>query len=316
MANASKNAPRMDPHRPGAIVPAEYDFVFSYNCATSQDGWPIPSHGINCELDRRREEKDADGKTIRIVNGEHSKDGRCCIIGLRRIARAKFGGRGSTGQCSICGTHFVYGDVWEHLPSGELLHVGHQCADKYNMLADRSEWELANGRHRHAAAVEVEKALRAEERAAFLEAHPGLEQDLELDHPLLKDLAFRLRQERFLSEKQVALARKLAAEVRDPSLREKLVEAPEGRQDLVGTIVSVKEVMGFDGMTTKITVKVETDDGVWLAWGTCPAAILRTDKDLRGATVQIRATLKRGRDPHFALMSRPSGSLVKKEVAA
>lgn len=313
-----KRVKRTDPHRPGAIVPAEYRYVFSYNLSTMMDGWPIPSHRVNCELDRRVEERDAEGKLVRVVNGKHDEHAECCIVALRQHKGAKFGGPNEgSGKCSICGTHFVYGDVWFHEPTGEYVHVGHQCAEKYEMIADRSEWERAHGRHREAAAVAILKRQKEEDRQEFLAAHPGLEEDLKLDHDFLREFDAQLRREGSLTDRQVAFAQKLAAEIRDPSLREKFVPAPVGRQTFQGTVVSVKEKESISfGVTYKLTVKIQTEEGAWLAWGTCPASILdvawkkRGLESLRGAKVEVRATLKQGRDAHFAMMSRPTGQVL------
>jgi hypothetical protein len=301
----------MDCHRPGAVIPADYEYVFSYNLATRMDGWPLPALGVNCEIDRRRTEKDADGN-VRVVNGQHNADGRCCILGLRQVAGATFAAPyGTTGKCSICGTRFIYGDVWCHNVTGEYLHVGHQCADKYSLMADRSAWELANGRARAALAVEIEKAQRAEERAAFFADHPGLENALKGDHRILRDMAARFEARRYLSPKQVAFALKLADEAGNPREDEQHVAAPTGRVTFRGTVVSLKARDTQYGLQHKMTVKVQTSGGSWLAWGTCPAALLRELPDNpRGTEVEITATLKQGRDPHFALMSRPSGSIV------
>lgn len=303
---------RQDPHRPGAVIPADYEYVFSYNLTTSMGGWPIPSFGVNCELDRRRWEKDENGKE-RCINGKHAPDGRCCVVGLRQVARAKFAAPyGGTGQCSICGTRFIYGDVWRHTETGEYLHVGHVCADKYSMMCDRSAWEKEMGRLRAAAAVEIEKAQKREAREEFLADHPGLEEALELDHDILRDMAERFDRSAFLTEKQVAFALRLADEVRNPKPEETYVDAPTGRVEFVGEVVSVKAKDGYYGIQHKLTVKVTTSKGVWLAWGTCPAALLdKLPENPRGTLVEMRATLKQGRDPHFALMSRPSGDLAQ-----
>jgi hypothetical protein len=303
---------RIDCHRPGAVIPADYGYVFSYNLATRMDGWPLPSLGVNCELDRRRTEKDADGN-VRVINGEHNADGQCCIIGLRQVAHATFAAPyGTTGKCSICGTRFIYGDVWRHTGTGEYLHVGHQCADKYALMADRSAWELANGRARAALAVEIEKAQRAEERKAFFADNPGLEEALKGDHHILRDMAQRFEARRYLSPKQVEFALKLADEARNPREDERHVDAPTGRLTFRGTVVSLKARRNKYGIQHKLTVKVHASAGSWLAWGACPAALLRELSDNpRGTEVEITATLKQGRDPHFALMSRPSGCIAQ-----
>ena len=299
---------RTDAHRKGAIVPAEYEYVFSYNLSTTELGWPVPSCGVNCELDGRREVREA-GQPRRFVNGEHRPDGRCCIIGLRNVARVPFAVHGGTGRCTTCGARFIYGDVWMHVPTGEYIHLGHDCADKYGLLADRSSHELALGRVRAAAAVVAQRAVNEERRDATVLKHPGLAAAFALAdrHPILADLAAKaLRFE--LSEKQVALALKLADEVMHPKPVEALVAAPVegGRQVIEGEVISLKTYESDFGTSLKMTLKVTTPAGAWLAWGTCPAALACG----RGSRVRLVATLKAGREPHFALFSRPAKAVV------
>ena len=301
---------RDDPHRPGAIVPADYAYVFSYNLPTTLDGWPLPALGINCEIDRRK--YDEKGRVV--SNGEHAPDGRCCVVGLR-ASGARFAATGGTGKCSICGALFVYGDVWQHVPSGEYVHLGHTCADKYEMLADRSAWEIENGRARDAAAAKIARRVREEARAAFLAENPGLDADLALDHRILADLDAKLRRWGSLTEPQVALARKIAFEVRNPRPAEVMVEAPEGSAILVrGKVVSVKTVESAYGETLKFAVKVSTPAGVWIAWSTVPAGLPWVE--LRDREVEFVANLVRGREAHFAIAKRPRKARLLDEPAA
>jgi hypothetical protein len=85
-------------------------------------------------------------------------------------------------------------------------------------------------------------------------------------------------------------------------------------------VVSTKSQDGFHGTVEyKMTVKVETADGVWFAWGTIPNKLLESVDvgsegriyTLRGMKVELTATLVAGRDPHFAFMKRPVGKTVK-----
>ncbi len=297
---------RTDPHRPGAIVPAHYRYVFSYNCATTDGGWPIPSCGINCELDRRV--TNADGS---VTNGAHDADGECCQIGLLQSGKTVKTG---PGKCSVCGAHFVYGDVWEHEPTGEYIHLGHDCAAKYSMLADRSAWELADARARHNAAVQGLRAAKALRVAEFLDAHPGLSQAFEVEHEIIGDIKAKLREYGSISPKQIALVMRLADETRNPRAPEATVPAPIGKQSFRGTVVSTKAYDSDYGTQIKMTVKVTTPQGVWLAWGTAPAACLADSCNhggLKGCEVEIKTTLKAGRDAHFAIMGRPRGKVLK-----
>ena len=221
------------------------------------------------------------------------------------------------GKCSVCGAHFNYGDLWLHEPSGELITVGHDCADKYSLLADRSAFELEVGNAKAARAAELLKVKKAEERAAFFAQHPGLESALECSHNIVQNIKSAFERWGNLSPRQIELVLKLAAEAaasKPVVVPEARVAAPEGRTEFTGLVVSAKDVDSQFGLQTKVTILVETPEGSWLAWGTCPAAILsETGRNggPRGKRVAITATLKRGRDAHFALMSRPAGRLVE-----
>lgn len=288
------NNARTDSHRPGVIVPEHYRFVLAYSRRATVDSQTVPPFGINCEAERR----------------EHRADGKCCATALRTIARVRFADHGGLGVCTICGTEFAHGEVWVHEASGEHIHVGHTCADKYGMLAERGEHDAAY------AAVRL-AALADAERAEFLAEHPGLAAALATDHPLTRDLAASFRAFRSLSAPQVALAFKLAADAASPKA-EAHVAAPEGKVTVRGEVVSVKTAPGFrpGEVETKITVKVTTAAGTWLAWGTLPAGLAAHKATLRGCEVEFTATLTRGRDAHFAIFKRPMKASVVARPAA
>jgi len=304
---------RTDAHRPGAIIPAHYSPVLCYSTAGA-DG--TPAIGLDCRRDRAEYTVDRDGRPVLVREGECPGGGRCCLKALRETAKLE--GRdvfGQTGKCGVCGAWFLYGEVWQHDPSGAFVHLGHNCSEKYELLMDRSAWELAFDRAKRATAIQIERAQKAEARAAFLAKHEGLEDALKADHRIIADIARRFVQYAELSEKQVALVMKLAAEVNAPKTEkpaEVNVPAPTGKVTFTGEVVSVKSVESDYGITTKITVKVTTEAGVWLAWGTAPSSLLRaeTEAPLRGRKVEITATLEPGREPHFVFMKRPRGKIV------
>lgn len=302
---------RTDCHRTGAIIPEDYTYVFSYALSTTCDGWPVPSFRVNCELDGRTYTKDDAGKTT-VTNGQHAADGRCCIVGMLHIAKARFAEHGGTGKCSVCGAAFGSGDVWQHIATGEHIHLGHSCAEKYDMLCDRTDFECAiDGLKRETAAVRL-RDMAARDRAEFLAAHDGLAADLAMVHPIIADIGARFAEYGDLSLHQIALVRKIAAEIRNPALAEAHVPAPEGRVTVTGTVVSVKPRNDYDP-ALRMTVKVTTPAGSWLAWGSVPAGL----RVARGATVEFVATLTRGRDAHFAIYKRPAKAhLVVEQVTA
>lgn len=277
---------RTDIHRVGAIVPADYHFVLFYALATTDNGWPVPSFNIDL------------------------------VVKLRQTV--KFAAHGSTGKCTVCGAHFIEGAIWRHEPTGEHIHIGHQCADKYDLRVDWSPLELARERQRiqaqREATAERNRTYEARQRARaeeYLESKPALRAALALDHPIVKDIAERFYQYASLSPKQEALVLKIHQDILNPAPAEVKVAAPTGRITFRGTIVSAKTREGFrGGVEFKITVKVKTaEGGVWLAWGTCPSDIW--DENLKGVEVEIKATLQPGNEPHFVFFKRPKVKLLK-----
>ncbi len=301
---------RTDPHRPGAIIPADYDDWNSYSLASG----PVPPIGVDCA--QPYVSYDAQGRAGQLITPTCPDTGRCCVASSERAVRAAgLAVFGAAGKCGVCGAHFVYGSMFKH-SSGDLVHMGHDCADKYGAMYDSSAWEIENGRTRAALAKVIARTQNDKERQAFLDANPGLEADLAVEHRIITDIAAKFTTYRSLSEKQVALVRKLADEVRNPKpvVEELHAAAPTGKGiEFEGEIVGAKVHEGEYGTTWKMTVKVTTDAGTWLAWGTVPeylATAARPTGDLRaaliGRRVSVKATLEAGRDSHFVFMKRPS----------
>lgn len=299
---------RTDNHRVSQIVPADYDYVLSYALPSSLDGWPVPA-----------------------VNVDQ-------VVSLR-ASGARFAEHGGLGSCTVCGTGHTYGDLWRHARTGEYIFVGHICADKYGLIADRQGWERELEGVRMRSAREHEVAMKQERFDHFAAQHDGLAADLQVDHYIIADIAGKLREYGSISDKQIALVRKLAEEKRNPAAEEATVPAPveEGRQTVTGRIVSVKTRTDDWGTSVKMTVKVATDDGVWLTWGTLPTSLAEElqhkqiadrkayrealehddtlpsvlkDATLKGSLVRFDAKLKVGRDAHFTMFSRPTKASV------
>lgn len=273
---------RTDCHRPGAIVPNDYEYVMSYLTPGSE---PFDQYGM------------ADARQL------------CESIGWGKGSAKMWG---HMGKCGVCGAIFRAGDIWQHTPTGDLLHVGHDCAEKYELLANNPAFDAAVASIEQRRQALKEAGRRERVMRAFLDATPGLEAALALreQHHILADMKSKLRQYGGLSEKQVAFALKLAAEIVDkrdnPQPAEKLVPAPisEKRQTIRGKVVSKKSYDTVYGVTTKITVKVETPEGNWLCWGT--VVEVGGNYAQRGDTIEFDAKLSAGREPHFALFKRPT----------
>lgn len=290
-------------HGKGSIVPSDYEHVLFYNLATNWEGWFIPSFRVNCGAEVVWND---DGT---FTQRKHSPSGDCCIVGLHE-AGAKFAERGTTGKCTVCGSRFVYGEVWRHKPTGELIHIGHICSKKYGLLADYDEFELEYEKYRRRTAVELEKRRNREQQAEFLAQHDGLAEAFKTEHPIVQNIYSQFLRRCSISEKQVGLVFKLQREANSPKEEEKYVDAPEGRKTFEGIVVGRKTVEGHFGTKDKMTVKIEEEQGIWLAYGTVPQSMYGEEGGIRGRKVRITGTLSRGRDRHFAFFKRPKGEVL------
>jgi hypothetical protein len=113
--------------------------------------------------------------------------------------------------------------------------------------------------------------------------------------------------------------RAMGFEARKAAEAAEKVAAPLGKVEFEGEIIKTSVVtqrFGYNETSVdKMTVKVTTDTGVWLAWGTIPANMMASTmndlgqyipEDLVGRKVKIKATLEAGKDAHFVFMKRPS----------
>lgn len=295
-------ATRTDIHRSGAIVPADYSPVLFYSLPSSYEGMAIGACGVNCEAEVSFD------RNNKAITHSHRADMTCCVVALRQSGKV-FAEHGGTGKCTACGARYTHGEVWRHDATGEHIHVGHICADKYGLLADYSAHELRLERLRHATARMIAAQRKADLRASFLAERPGLSEALTCSHSIVRDIVGRFEQYGSMSDKQVALVMKLAREAAQPKQVETHVSAPTGRTSFRGEVVSVKGVDGAYGFSLKMTVKVQTDSGSWLAWLTVPSSIDQRECK-RGSILDITATLTTGRDAHFAFGKRPIASCV------
>lgn len=287
------NTNRTDCHRVSAIVPADYVQVLDYSLA----GMDEPAWRVDCAMTGR-----AHGK------------GPCCWAKLRADEVVRWAEHGGLGKCGVCGANFRHGTVLRHEPTGEHLHIGHDCARKWEVSLDLSAFELERKRRDRARMVEVTRTRKAAERAAFLSRHEGLEADLETDHQIVRDIKAKFVQWCDLSDKQVALVRKIAAETRNPPqarIEIPKIPAPTGRVSFCGKVVSQRVYDGAWGLTCKILVVVSEAGGEWLAWISKPADL--AGEPVRGEYLHFVATLETGNEPHFARGSR--ASLVRPWVA-
>lgn len=266
---------RTDPHRVGVIVPADYDYVLSFSLASSIDGWPLPAINVDRIVELRRSEK--------------------------------FANIHATNQCDVCGAYFIHGDVWKHTPTGEHITLGHICAGKYELYADRVEWKRIRG-------AEIAKAERRARRAAAhtkmrktLKATPGLGKALKVDHYITKDVRARFIQYGTLTQPQIDMIFRIQEEKqeRDYEVWVDTQIDETARQSVEGEILSVKQEKGDYGLTVKMLVKINSETGSWKTWGTVPMSLM--GEATKGRRVRFTAKFKRSdRDQSFSFFSRPT----------
>lgn len=252
---------RTDPHRPGAIMPDDYRYVLSFGTMPPPaPGMPPVRYNVEKALEMQK-------------------------------AEPFFPSNRGIFQCDVCGAHYNHGDVWLHIPTGEHITIGHDCADKYSMFAGRSEWQAwhkEQTRLRSLAAKEKKFKLAAHK---FLEERPELKAALELgriwteeDHEefytrdseglitntympkdaaqrryretTLADMRSKLNQYGSMSDNAVRFALKLADELRAAELAAANPAPPPEEERHVAAPTGRQTVRGK-------VVSVKTYDGAW-----------------------------------------------------
>ena len=283
---------RNDIHTPSQIRPGNYNFVIEYGRDfVSYD----PVFGTDEEWSNMDEAEEA------------YKDAGAYIHGTRDSVDE------AILRCDCCGARFKYGCLYVHRESGEVISLGHTCAAGMDLPA-------GPGYVRSRMAAERKVVLERRQRFSNLrkfaqEAGAQVLQDLRVDHYITKDIRAKLIRTGAkwgLSEKQVDLLRKLAVDASKPAEKHVPVPVDGERIPVTGTCVSFKCVDSMYGFQYKMTVKVETPEGSWLVYGTCPESIVDAAQDAglsnpKGRVVTFTSKVSRGdRDPHFGFFSRPT----------
>lgn len=271
---------RTDAHRPSVMDPTEYEWVLSF-AYPGPDGDP----GYNM-----RQLGD-----LRVANRDRFTVNR--------------------GGCDICGNgNYLEGAVFRHVPTGDMIQVGHICAAKVELFAGDAEGLAAAREERRR--LSLTKRDRRNRWSMYREVlTPELRRLFRVGrrHEIVADIRGRFRRSPFRcapTERQVALMTRLVAEIENPKPAELHVPVPAENGERItveGTVVSIKVSEGMYGTTVRMTVKVETPDGSWLVNGTLPTAI---DDATRGDIVRFSATIQHGREPHFAFFKRPTKAQV------
>jgi len=242
-----------------------------------------------------------------------------------------FAKKATKGRCYACGAHHNEGATFIHLPTNELVQFGATCACRIEC------WDDASFRRFQKRAGKARERMRGLAKAkVLLDEDYGLAgvaewaQDIKAngwgDQPqdrlwdkavTLIDIYWKLVKYGSLSEKQVTFAQRLWDTVQNAdALRAEwaakreaeqaaAVDAPAGRVDLEGEVLSVKLKESFYGDVYKTLIKC---DG-YKVWMTLPDSLCdhETLDTIKGRTLKARVTLK-PKERGFAIGSRPTNA--------
>src|SRR5260370_766651 len=117
--NPDARSPKMtrtDTHKPSLLDPAEYTFVAAFYQGTS-----IAME--KCYDDDHREYD----KVIEWIHPDYRN--KRSVGNARRPGEQVFQGNyAAKNSCDHCGAIFAHGVLFLHIPTGDLIHVGHICA--------------------------------------------------------------------------------------------------------------------------------------------------------------------------------------------
>jgi hypothetical protein len=321
-ARTGKDDLRTDIHRRGAFQPDQYRFFGWYWLRWSVSGRTVPG---------RSSVERADARVQAYLASEEAQDFKAMVYG-------------DFGRCGVCGARFACGEIWQHTERMDLVHIGCDCCEKYEMVSGTDWNAVKDERERHIKGLKTAiKNAAARERIAA--EHPDYVEAIEffvaqkLDTPfgfirsmcdswknspakvtpnMIKATIVAASRERERLARKAKIDAERAAEVK--------CAAPTGRVTVRGVVVSIKDHESEWGVTRKMTVKVTTDAGVYLVWTTVPTNLFSsydhaknetTDGVARGDEVEFDAKLEHGKDPFFAFGKRPTkASIIKKGGAS
>jgi|TARA_Y100000296_G_scaffold33464_1_gene38739 hypothetical protein len=298
---------RTDPHHPSVIVPEDYEYV-----------------------------------AIEFVKIEAGDFGTCLFLQAERARiRAHMEETGGTyshhehgGNCHICGAWAIYTTLFYHQKTNSYIRTGFDCAGKLEMGADFNAlarvkkeikcWrDLQTGKTRalgYLTEIDLEDAYAIYDDDMDLTTlrSKRIIKSAQWQLNTLKDIIGKLVKYGSISEKQVAFVRKLTDQLQDVARRDdeavvedaaetarlaKLPDMPEGRYEITGEIVSIKQYGDEYYGDTWYKMLVKTDEG-YKYWGSLPAALNACE---RGDRVTFRGKVTRSDDDRlFGFYSRPT----------
>ena len=228
---------------------------------------------------------------------------------------------GPGGICHHCGKAIVWEVNYRHIPTGNLVTFGYICAGILDMTDSRIDHEMTL--LRRAAENEAKKSkferTRADRFANFLAEYADewrFIQDHADENGWLASIRRGVETYGSPFEDQIVKVQRyivgyeklIVAKLAEAKLLENAPELVEGRQHIVGTIVSTKVVNSDYGDTRKMLVRFDDGNKVF---GTVPNDLfLAVDVDkMPGTRIEFDAKVEPKED-HFGFFSRPTKTQV------
>lgn len=219
--------------------------------------------------------------------------------------------RAKANHCVHCGNGNVrWITAVRHIPTREVVVFGSDCTDRLG-FANKMAFRLALLKSRAEAHTESLKVWKRREE--FLTKHPelrevvaGIDEPIHARNGFLQDVIAKLNRYGDLSDKQVAAV--VSSFKRDAEFAARRAveatevkgDAPSGRVEVTGEVVSTKWIENDFGRTQKMLVKLTNHSKVWVS---VPAK----ETIERGDTITIRATFEVSHDDKsFAFGKRPT----------
>lgn len=220
------------------------------------------------------------------------------------------------GGCAHCGHAIRYAVRFKHLPSGDILDFGEDCANLID-LENRVAYivqRMKNAAREQAMKDRAEKQW-FERREDMEDSDPDVVEWMETQNwdlekfAFLNDMKWAFDKYGSLTPAQTGAVRKIMArriEQAEARLNEVLptTPAPEGRVEVEGEIVYTKYDSDANFPALKMLVKLTDNNKVW---GTVPRAIEEAQGQLKGTKVKFTAAFTRSNtDDHFSFYKRPT----------
>lgn len=246
---------RHDVHRPGAINPADYDWVcFQYYGASDLGAI------LAMRVERER------------------------FAAHRAQTHGEFSKHEHGGICHICGQgNIVYANVFYHRPTNSYIVTGEDCAAKMDLAVNgnpdafrkaiSNALEAIAGKKKAKAILEAAGLLRcwdiytAENRDGYAWEEVTI---TDIVGKLIRYGSISEKQQNFLRNLLVKIDNRAEVEAKKKAEADAAAPCPSGRVWITGVILTTKEAPGYTRWSGTVTKMLVRDDSGFKVYGTLP----------------------------------------------